>query len=170
MSLDTVELNYLPAAKKDETKVAGQPRLIIRTCRHILESDKLCRQPAVRGRKYCRAHILLQVQRRSRARAHRRNGRFRLPPRMDLQGVQAGLARVQVALDAGHIESGRARSLRSALRLIASCTRSIEGKRAAPPAEEAGRHKRPSGAAKSNANYELAISCLDSRRYVRNTF
>jgi hypothetical protein len=114
------------ASKKRPRVASGSPRLIIPTCKHILDSGALCRQPAVGGRRFCRAHLLLQVRQRRMARAHRRAGRILLPPLKDLQGVQAGLTQVRKALAAGRIEPKLAGTLRWALQQIASDIRFIE--------------------------------------------
>jgi len=54
------------------------------------------------------------------ARASRRAGFLKLPPMMDIAGVQLGIVRVQVALEADHIDIGFARLLRWAMRLAAT--------------------------------------------------
>ncbi len=159
------QLESRSGAKKD---AAGQPRLIIRLCAHILESGRLCRQPAVRGRRHCRAHILLEVRRHKMARARRRLRRLRLPPLMDVRGVQVGLARVRTALEAGHMEPERARLLRSALRLVASCIREMEWEQIAREDNRSGRDH-PAVEAKSNRNYGVAAELFNSRGYDINS-
>jgi len=152
-----------PNLKTEERNVAGGPHLLIRTCAHILESGRLCQRPAVAGRRHCRHHIVLQVRRHRMARARRRLGRLRLPSLMDLEGVQAGLARVRSALAAGYIEPDRASVLASVLRLVASLERQVQAdyEAAADPQDRAVR-------VKSNGNYEVAGKPDRSRRYVIN--
>jgi len=104
----------------------GSPLLVIRTCKHILESDHPCRAAAVRGRNYCRAHVLLRARQRKMARAHRRLAHIKLPRLTDLESVQIAEARVRVALDAGHLDPACARSLRSALHLVGAEMRFME--------------------------------------------
>ena len=146
-------------AKKN---VAGKPRLIIRLCAQMLKSGRLCRQPAVGGRRYCRAHILLQARLPKMARARRRTECLRLPSLTDLHGVQDALARVRAALDAGHLEPERARTLRYTLRFLASCIRSEALEAAAQEEDSDDRGRRPV-AAKSNGNYGVAMEALSSR-------
>jgi hypothetical protein len=169
MKFASAQLGLWPDPKTKETNAAGEPRLIIRLCAHMLESGRLCRQPAVRGRRHCRAHILLQVRRLKMARAHRRAGQFRLPTLLtDSRGVQAGLARVRSALDGGHLEPEMARTLRYALRLVAFCTREMEWEQAAQAADGSGRDD-AAVAAKSNGNYGVAPASFGSRGYDINT-
>ena len=89
-----------------------EPRLIIRTCKHILESGASCRQAAVAGSKYCRAHLELRLRRRTMARARRRHSGFKLPRLTSLEAVQDAQTRLAVALAFGHIDPEKARVLR----------------------------------------------------------
>jgi hypothetical protein len=92
-----------------------EPRLIIRTCKHILESGACCRQPAVAGRKYCRAHLELRLRRRRMLRARRQHRGLKLPRLTSLEAVQDAHTRVAVALAFGHIDPETARVLRWSL-------------------------------------------------------
>src|SRR5271166_6370698 len=159
------QLESRSGAKKN---AAREPRVIIRLCAHMLESGRLCRQPAVRGRRHCRAHIALQVRRHRMARAHRRAGRLKLPPMTDMLGVQAGLARVRSALAAGYIEPELARSLASALHLAATLDRWIRADYASDK-DGTTAHRGAAVAAKSNRNYEVAARPLGSRGYTINS-
>jgi len=114
------QLNFSRAGRKESAGASGPPRLIIRTCKHILESGAFCQAAAVGGRAYCRAHLVVRVRHSKMARARRRAGILKLGELSSLQGVQAGLKQVQVALEAGHVDEGCARVLRWGLRMVAS--------------------------------------------------
>ena len=114
------QLNFSRAGRKESAGASGPPRVIIRTCKHILESGAFCQAAAVGGRAYCRAHLVVRVRHSKMARARRRAGILRLPELSDLQAVQSGLKQVRVALDAGHLDEGRARLMRWAMRMIAT--------------------------------------------------
>src|SRR5271157_3987068 len=87
-----------------------QPRLIIRTCKHILDSDRFCRAPAMNKRDYCHVHLRLRQRLWRMARARRRMGSgLKLPPLVDMQAVQVTAARVRTALAGGHMDRGSAR-------------------------------------------------------------
>ncbi|HME31167.1 MAG TPA: hypothetical protein VKG65_00295, partial [Terriglobales bacterium] len=121
------QLNFQPATGEGESVVAaGSSRLIIRTCRHILDGGDVCQAAAVGGRTYCRAHLVLRVRCRRMARARRRAGMLKLPPLMNLPAVQVGITKVRVALAANHIDPDRARLLRWAMRIAATNLRRIE--------------------------------------------
>jgi len=161
MKYSCAQLRLWPETKAKQTNVAAQPRLIIRTCAHMLESGRLCRQPAVGGRRHCRHHIVLQVRRPRMARARRRLGYFHLPRLLDQQGVQAGLARMRSLLAAGYLEPGRARSLASVLYMVASLDREARADYEAVAAAQ----DRAALAAKSNRNYEVVVRHVSSRGY-----
>jgi hypothetical protein len=92
--------------------VAEAPRLIIRTCKHILEGDTFCRQPAVAGRKFCRAHLELRLRSRRMARARYWHSGVKLPRLTSLEAVEVARTRVAVALAFGHVDPDTARVLR----------------------------------------------------------
>lgn len=98
----------------------NEPRLLIRTCKHILDNGAFCRAAAVAGSPYCPAHRLLRQRLRRMARAHRRAGVIILPKLTDLTALQKAEIQVRVALEAGHIEPERARVVRYALRQLAA--------------------------------------------------
>src|SRR5271157_6066081 len=133
-----------PRARREEgaTSDNGPPRLVIRTCRHILERGAFCRAAALGGRAYCRAHLQLRTQLSKMARACRPAGFLKLPPLTDLQTVQAGMVKLQVALAGGHLDDGRARLLRYGLRQMAADFRFLEQLRQAParPAQRQRTH------------------------------
>ena len=104
-----------PALGKRTAATVEAPRLIIRTCKHVLESGACCRQPAVAGRKYCRAHLELRLRRRRMVRARRRHRGLKLPRLTSLEAVQDAQTRVAVALAFGHIDPETARVLRCGL-------------------------------------------------------
>ena len=163
MGFPAAQLSLWPEAKVNQTDVAGHPHLIIRTCAHMLESGRLCRQPAVGGRRHCRHHIVLQIRRHRMARARRRLGRLRLPSFLDQQGVQIGLARLRSAFAAGYIEPERARTLAYVLRMVASLDRQARAE------YEAGAARGSAAVpAKSNGHYEVAVSPVSSRGYIVN--
>src|SRR5271157_3969396 len=145
----------LPRARREEgaTSGNGPPRLVIRTCKHILEGGAFCRAAAVGGRAYCRAHLQLRTQLGRMARAGRRAGFLKLPPLTDLQTVQAGMVKLQVALAGGHLDDGRARLLRYGLRQMAADFRFLEQW----PASEQTR--------KSKQLYQIDISHYESNSY-----
>ena len=115
-----------PRGKENSATADGMPRLVIRTCKHIKESGAFCQAAAVGSRAYCCAHLRLRVRRRKIARARRRAGFLKLPPPIDMTAVQVGIARVQVTLEADHIDAGCARLLRWAMRMSATNLRFIQ--------------------------------------------
>jgi hypothetical protein len=133
------------------------PRLIIRTCKHILESGSFCRAAAVGGRAYCRAHLRLGVRRGKMARARRRAGVLELPPLTDMQAVQVGITRVRVALAADHIDADCARLLLWAMRQAAANLRFIE---LWPASQQTHKSKR---------FYQMDINHYDSISYQQST-
>jgi hypothetical protein len=153
---------------KESATTAKPPRLIIRTCRHILESGDVCQAAAVGGRTYCRAHLVLRVRCRKMARARRRAGSLKLPPLIDAQGVQVGVARVKVALAAEHIDPKRARLLRWAMRIAATNLRRIELQQQKPPNSWAAKEL-ATMINKSNHLYRIRLTRFDSRACDRNT-
>ncbi len=148
---------------------AASPRLIIRTCRHIKDSGAFCRQAAVGGRKYCRAHLLLRERLRRMARAHRRAGVLKLPRLTDLRAVEAGTAQVRVALAADHIDAGLARLLLWAMRQIASDMRFIERQEALSQGGPTATNRRLAAGDKFNQHYHIAISYSGSNFYKQNS-
>ena len=87
------------------------------------------------------------------ARAGRRAGFIKLPPLVDMQAVQVGMTRVRAALAGGHLDDGRARVLRYALRQMAANFRFLEQW----PASEQTR--------KSKQLYQIDISHYESNSY-----
>jgi hypothetical protein len=111
----------------------ARPCLVIRTCKHIRDDGALCQAAAQKGSPYCRAHIQLHVRTRKMARAGRAASHIRLPILVDMLAVQIARARIQVALEAGHIEEGHARLLRWGLRIMATTFRRMEQMEAREP-------------------------------------
>ena len=153
---------------KESATTAGLPRLIIRTCRHIQESGDVCQAAAVGGRTYCRAHLVLRVRCRKMARARRRAGSLKLPPLIDAQAVQVGVARVKVALAAQHIDPERARLLRWAMRIAATNLRHMELLEEQPPHSLVAKEL-AAMMNKSRPLYRMRLTRFDSRRYDRDT-
>jgi hypothetical protein len=168
MKYAAAQMKLWPNAKIDQTRVADEPRLIIRTCAHILESGRLCRQPAVGSRRHCRHHIVLQVRWHRMARARRRLACLRLPSVLDQHGIQVGLARMRAAVEGGYFEPEDARTVQFALRLAASLAPAVQWERQMREALQGGRGGAVT-AAKSNENYEVAAGCWGSRGYRRNS-
>jgi len=112
-------------ASAQQVHAAESPPLIIRTCRHILESGRFCRAAAVRGRRYCRAHGLLRLRQRRMARARRKLAVVKLPRLMDLRAVQAAHQVARTASATGHMDAACARLVHQALRQVASAMRFI---------------------------------------------
>lgn len=156
------------AAEQKSAATTGPPRVIIRTCRHILESGGVCRQAAVGGRTYCRAHLVLRVRCRKMARARRRAGFVKLPPLIDPQAVQVGITRVKVALAAEHIDPDRARLLRWAMRIAATTLRRLDLQKEQPPYSVVARQF-TTMPGKSKHPYGIRLTRFDSRGYDRNT-
>ncbi len=121
---DNLQLSFR-WAPGEQTGVAESPTLIIRTCRHILDSGRLCRQPAVGGRRHCRHHIVLQIQRHRMARARRRAAVVKLPRLTNPRAVEAAHTVVRVASAGGRMDADRARLVHRALRQVASAMRFI---------------------------------------------
>ena len=113
-------------ASEEQVHVAESPPLVIRTCRHILESGCFCRAAAVRGRRYCRAHVLLRVRQRRMARARRKLAVVKLPRLTDLHSVKAAHTVVRVASAGSRMDPACARLVHRALRQVTSAMRFIE--------------------------------------------
>jgi len=166
--------NFHLAGREGESAVAvGLPRLVVRTCRHIKQSGTFCQAAAIGGRAYCRAHISLRVRWRKMARARRRAGFLKLPPLMDMSAVRAGAVRVQIALEAGHIDAGWARLLRWAMRMAATNLRFLrhqQGQRLGPVTAAAiGSGRSTTVKYKSKQLYQMQINPYDSIGYNTNT-
>ena len=127
------QLNPCPEVEKDASPVAAGPRhLIVRTCRHILDTGNFCQAPAAGQSAYCRAHKQLRVRLGKMAQAHRQREALKLPRLIDLQAVQVGLTEVQIALATDRIDPAHAKLLRWAIRQAATNLRFIaEQERAA---------------------------------------
>jgi hypothetical protein len=120
------QFNSYRGAEKDASPVAAGPRrLIVRTCRHILENGNFCQAPAAGKSAYCRAHQQLRVRLGKMAQARRQREVLKLPPLMDLQAVQVGLTEVQIALATDRIDPAHAKLLRWAMRQAATNLRFI---------------------------------------------
>ncbi len=116
---------YFPWAAREHVVATASPPLIIRTCKHLLDSGAFCQAAAVGDRSYCRAHLLLRSRCRKMARARRRAQRVRLPSLMDQQSVRKATVQVRVAYAAGHIDAELARLLSYAMRQATSNLRFI---------------------------------------------
>jgi len=145
----------------------ARPFLVIRTCKHIKDNGALCQAVAQKGSAYCHHHLLLRQRRLKMARAGRAASCLKLPLLEDMKSIQVALARVQVALEAGHIEESRARLLRWGLRLAATNLRHIErmeqlqsGPAETTPALAQSR--------KSNNLYQMPITIINSRASKKN--
>ncbi len=141
----------------------ARPAIVVRTCRHIKDNGELCQAVAQKGSPYCHHHLQLQQRRLRMARAGRAASRLKLPLLEDMQSIQVALARVQVALEAGHLGQERARLLRWGLRMAATNLRHIErmerlqsGPAEMPPAS--GRPRKP------NNLYQMPITIINSKR------
>jgi hypothetical protein len=168
MKYACAQLNLWPEAKVKQTHAAGEPRLIIRTCAHMLDCGRLCRQPAAGDRRHCRHHIVLQVRRHKMARAHRRLACLSLPPVLDQHGIEAGLMRIRVVVEAGYLEPADARAVQYALRMVASLAPAVQWEKDMREALQSCRDGTPV-AAKSNSNYEVAAGYVRSRGYNINS-
>ena|SRR5271165_6752869 len=65
-----------------------EPRMIIRTCKHILDRGVFCRAPAMNKRDYCHAHLRLRQCGWRMARAGRRMACLKLPLLVDMSAVR----------------------------------------------------------------------------------
>jgi len=125
-----------------------EPRLIIRTCKHILDRGRFCRAPAMNKRDYCHAHLRLRQCRWRMARAGRRLACLKRPPLVDMQAVRTTTVRVRAALAGGHIDPESARLMLWAMQLAATNLRSMERRLASrrqfrsPPGKRAGQRRR----------------------------
>jgi hypothetical protein len=113
-------------ASEEQIHVGESPPLIIRTCRHIVESGCFCRAAAVRGRRYCRAHVLLRLKQRRMARARRKLAVVKLPRLIDLGAVKAAHTVVRVGTAAGRMDPACALLIHWALGHVASDMRFLE--------------------------------------------
>ena len=140
----------------------ARPSLVIRTCKHIKDNGALCQAVAQKGSAYCHHHLQLQQRRLRMARAGRAASRIKLPILEDMQAVRVAQARVQVALEAGHIDEGRARLLRWGLRMMATNFRHMElsEQAQASPAETTLVREQFH---KSNNIYQMPITIINSR-------
>jgi hypothetical protein len=102
------------------------------------------------------------------ARARRRAGSLKLPPLIDAQAVQVGVARVKVALAAEHIDPKRARLLLWAMRIAATNLRRIELQKQKLPNSGAAKDL-ATMINKSNHLYRIRLTRFDSRAYDRST-
>jgi hypothetical protein len=139
------QLNSHPGAEKDASPVAAKPRrVIVRTCKHFMESRVFCQAPAAGNSAYCWAHKLLRVRLTRMARAHRQSEVLKLPPAVDLQAVQTSLERIRIALALDRIDPVKARLLRWAMRQAAANLRLIERReRLAPNGDALQTDRRP---------------------------
>ena len=121
-----------------------ESRLIIRTCKHILDRGVFCRAPAMNKRDYCHAHLRLRQCRWRMARAGRRLACLKLPPAVDMQAVRTTTVRVRAALAGGHIDPSWARLMFWAMQLATANLRYMERRPPSgrqfrsPPGERAG--------------------------------
>jgi hypothetical protein len=130
----------------EKAVAAGPRRLIVRTCRHILETGNFCQAPATGKSAYCRAHKQLRVRMAKMAEARRQREVLKLPPLMDLQAVQVGLTKVQIALATDRIDPAHAKLLRWAMRQSATNLRFIaEQERSAARSDAPQTECRPGG-------------------------
>lgn len=121
------QLDSHPGADKDASPVAAKPRrVIVRTCKHFMESGVFCQAPAAGKGAYCWAHKQLRVRLARMARARRQSEVLKLPPAVDLQAVQTSLERIRIALALDRIDPARARLLRWAMRQAAANLRFFE--------------------------------------------
>lgn len=140
----------------------ARPFLVIRTCKHIKDNGALCQAAALGGSAYCRAHLQLQARTKKMARASRAASRIKLPLLEDMRAVRVALAKVQVALEAGHLDEGRARVMRYGLRLMATNFRYMERMQQtqASPAEMTPALEQ---VRKSKKIYQMPITVINSR-------
>jgi len=145
----------------------ARPVLVIRTCRHVKNNGALCQAAAQKGSAYCRAHVQLHARTKKMARAGRTASHIRLPILDDMQAVQVARARVQVALEAGHIEEGRARLLRWGLRMMATTFRRMEQMEDREPTL-VSKAQVAVAPRKSNNIYQMPITIMNSKAWRRN--
>jgi len=121
-------MNPLPLNPRTEAVGAcGPPRLIIRTCDHMLKNGHRCGGAACRGQHLCRHHLDLRSRRLRMGRAERQiHLRFTVPLLQDRQSVRLAAARVRYAVDAGHMDPSVAQQLFFALRLASGNLRFLE--------------------------------------------
>ena len=128
--------------------MSAEPRLIIRTCKHILDRGTFCRAPAMNKRNYCHAHLRLRRCRWRMARAGRRLACLKLPPPVDMQAVRTTTVRVRAALAGGHVDPSWARLMLWAMQLATANLRYMERRLASqrqfrsPPGQRAGPRRR----------------------------
>jgi len=92
-----------------------------------MDDDRYCQAAALRGRKYCAAHVRLRERRWRMARARRRiQARFQIPDLVDMYAVRLAMVRVRVALASGLIEKKSADLMFYGLRMAASNLRYME--------------------------------------------
>lgn len=153
-----------PALGERTAAAAEEPRLIIRTCKHILESGACCRQPAVAGRKYCRAHLELRLRRRKMARARRRHSGLQLPRHQSGSGAGRPHPSAGGACIWPHRPGdcpGAALGTDAVRRLPA-----LHGPAGRPGKGPRGLGRQSSAAGdKFNRNYGIDINLFDSRTY-----
>ena len=169
---DRLRRHFHSVAWKPEPVVADvPPRLVIRTCKRIQESGTFCQAAAVGSRSFCRAHLRLDLRRRKMARARRRAGFLKLPPLMDMAVIQVGMARVQVALEADHIDAGCARLLHWAMRMAVTNLRFVEqqGLTSSFGAGAKGLDRSHRAGRKPKQLYQMQINPCDSMSYNNNT-
>jgi hypothetical protein len=147
------QLKPPPARQTNATSHRRPAQLILRTCKHVLESGDFCQAAAMTGRTYCRAHVHLRIRLGKIARASRRSVVVKLPPLINLASVQDGMEKVRIALAEGRLD-GHARLLRYALRQIAANLRFLD--------QLGGSVAAPNPPGKSKQVYQMQVTIFDS--------
>ena len=91
--------------------------LIIRTCRHVLDSGSRCRGPAVGGRVYCRHHLESRLRLRRIARVRRRTPVLQLYLLTDEAAIRHAIAHIDAGLADGRIDRDSGPVLLRAIRM-----------------------------------------------------
>ena len=140
-------------------RTSSSPPLLIRTCRHVLLTGSRCQGAAIRGRTYCRHHLLYRTRLHNMARARRRGRLLRLAISDTLMAIASNQHRVRVAMATDRLDADTGRVMLWAFRLSAALLRA-----------DMRLQRRPSPqnrAAKSKHFYQVPANPLDIREYIQ---
>ena len=153
----------MPYAARSSPVAIAAP-LAIRTCSHLLQRGSLCRGAAVRGKSYCRHHLLIRVRLRKMARARRRVRGLGALSLTSAAAIDHAQVRMDVAFAAGRIDPASVPTLLWAFQLARSVVRAVE-RLEHPPTRPAANRIRPPNHNRIN---QLPTIPFDLERYLEN--
>jgi hypothetical protein len=118
--------------------------MIIRICRHILPSGDRCQGAAVRGRTFCRHHLLSRTRLHKMAHARRRIRILNLPRFLDEQAIRRATTALRISRAANRIDDSTWRMIAWALRMATDSLRFDQREqRQRAPSSLANRQSKP---------------------------